>query len=562
MRAALYARYSTDNQSEASVADQLALCRRFAEKSGAHVVREFSDAAISGSSLGNRPGVRALLASARAGEVDVVIAEHTDRLSRDGGDTWAIFKDLRALGVRYLTVNQGEITSMHVGLSGTMSELMLEEIARKTRRGLQGVVEAGRSGGGLTYGYRRKRVYDAAGEPVRGHLEIDPAHAEVVRRIFGDYAAGASPLAIAATLNTEAVPGPRGGQWNMTTIAGNAARGVGIIHNELYAGVRVWGRRTFVKDRTSGARKGRAAAGPPIRQPAPELAIVPPDLWAAVRARHAQVSTGPMGQGVSGRGRPKRLFSGLLVCGLCSRPLWRAGPRDAFRCSTRIEKGACTNSSAPGYAGIEARVTASLRTNLLAPEAIELAIREVQAAMAELRRESGQANARLSAELAEVKRRAARLVDQVADGVLTGAAVRDKLAELEARRAALEAEIAQPDSAAAAAADIIPIGPAAAGIWRRLIEELNEALADPESCTAEDRDAVRALISEIRVTPAEGHGQYDLELVGDLAPLLRLGNKKAPSEEGAFCSQSMGGLGAGTRVTRRHTFSAPFRQVA
>ena len=33
--------------------------------------------------------------------------------------------------VRYFTVNQGEITSIHVGLSGTMSELMIEEIARR-----------------------------------------------------------------------------------------------------------------------------------------------------------------------------------------------------------------------------------------------------------------------------------------------------------------------------------------------------------------------------------------------------------------------------------------------
>jgi DNA invertase Pin-like site-specific DNA recombinase len=68
MRAALYARYSTDNQSDTSVEDQLVLCRRFAEKVGARVVHEYSDAAISGQAIGNRPGVRALVEAARRGE--------------------------------------------------------------------------------------------------------------------------------------------------------------------------------------------------------------------------------------------------------------------------------------------------------------------------------------------------------------------------------------------------------------------------------------------------------------------------------------------------------------
>ncbi|HUZ11557.1 MAG TPA: recombinase family protein, partial [Caulobacteraceae bacterium] len=127
MRAALYARYSTDNQSDTSVEDQLVLCRRFAEKVGARVVREYSDAAISGQAIGNRPGVRGLVEAARRGECDLVIAEHTDRLSRAGSGGWEIYEDLKALGVRYVTVNQGEITAMHVGMSGTMSVVMIEE---------------------------------------------------------------------------------------------------------------------------------------------------------------------------------------------------------------------------------------------------------------------------------------------------------------------------------------------------------------------------------------------------------------------------------------------------
>jgi DNA invertase Pin-like site-specific DNA recombinase len=199
MRAALYARFSTDKQSPTSVEDQLVVCRRYAEQIGARVVGEFADAGISGASMGNRPEARALLDCARRGECDVVIAEHLDRSSRAGSDSWAIYEDLKALGVRYFTVNQGEITAMHVGTSAMLSVMLLEENAKKTRRGLQGVVRSGRSAGGLSYGYAVRQTYDAKGERIRGLREIVPAEAEVVVRIFTSYARGESPQRIAAS---------------------------------------------------------------------------------------------------------------------------------------------------------------------------------------------------------------------------------------------------------------------------------------------------------------------------------------------------------------------------
>lgn len=560
MRAALYARFSTDNQSDASIADQLALCRRQAEKLGAHVVREFSDAAISGQAMGNRPGVRGLMELARAGGCDLVIAEHTDRLSRAGDDTWAIFKDLKAYGVRYVTVNQGDITSMHVGLSGTMSELMIEEGARKTRRGLEGVVKAGRSGGGLTYGYARKRVYDAAGEPVRGHLEIDEAQAAVVRRIFRDYAAGVGPVTICQALNAQGVAGPRGGTWNGSTIVGNARRGNGIIHNELYQGVRVWGRQTFVKDRTTGARRARAAAAPAIRIEVPELRIVPPDLWDAVRATHARLSTLQAGDGPRPRSanRPKRFLQGLVVCGLCGGTMGMAGPKQAMRCQNRAYRRGCANSRTPGYPGVEARVIAAIKANLLHPEVIAHAIGVVQEGRRQARREAGREQAKTAATLAEVNRRLERLVDQLEAGT-PWSAISGRHTALEAQREALAAQLAAtPDN------QVVELHPAAAHKYRQLIETLAEAIdnpADPEG--RQGREAVRALIQEIRFTPAEGHGQYDLEIIGDLAPILTLGtNEKGPLAGALDTSHVMRGLGAGTRVTRRHSFSAPFRQSA
>ncbi|MGY4509720.1 DNA invertase Pin-like site-specific DNA recombinase [Bradyrhizobium sp. USDA 3650] len=60
MKVARYARYSSDNQRDASMEDQLRLCRLHAEKQGWTVVDSCTDRAISGASL-LRPGIQELI---------------------------------------------------------------------------------------------------------------------------------------------------------------------------------------------------------------------------------------------------------------------------------------------------------------------------------------------------------------------------------------------------------------------------------------------------------------------------------------------------------------------
>lgn len=86
-----------------------------------------------------------------------------------------------------------------------MNALFLKDLADKTHRGLRGRVELGKSGGGLCYGYKVTRAtHDGAS--VTGDREIVPTEAEVIGRIFHDYAAGLSPKAIAKRLNAERCP--------------------------------------------------------------------------------------------------------------------------------------------------------------------------------------------------------------------------------------------------------------------------------------------------------------------------------------------------------------------
>jgi site-specific DNA recombinase len=88
MKVAIYARYSSDNQRDASIADQLRICREFAARQGWTVVQEFTDHGISGATL-LRSGFQALMRDALNRRFDVVLAESLDRFSRDQEDTAA-----------------------------------------------------------------------------------------------------------------------------------------------------------------------------------------------------------------------------------------------------------------------------------------------------------------------------------------------------------------------------------------------------------------------------------------------------------------------------------------
>ena len=211
-RAAIYARFSTDMQRDASIDDQVRTCRARAAREGLEVVEVYADYAVSGASV-LRPQWQAMMAAAREGRVDVRLAEALDRFSRDQEHIAAFYKLMAFARVRIITVADGDINEMHVGLKGTMNALFLKDLGLKTHRGLEGRVRSGRSAGGLSYGYRVVRNVSATTDPEKGERAIEETEAARVRQIFADYVAGRSPRTIACDLNRQKIPGPRGGKW-------------------------------------------------------------------------------------------------------------------------------------------------------------------------------------------------------------------------------------------------------------------------------------------------------------------------------------------------------------
>src|SRR5438270_3124002 len=216
MRAVIYDRYSSELQRDASIEDQIRLCRQRIDQEGWEYLHAYTDRAMSGASA-LRPAYQALLEGARRAEFDIVVAEALDRLSRDQEDVAGLFKRLRFAGIRLFTLAEGEINELHVGLKGTMNALFLKDLAQKVRRGLEGRVRQGRSGGGLCYGYDVVREHDSRGELIHGGRQINVAEAAIVRQIFTEFAHGRSPRRIAIDLNKMGVAGPQGGHWGAST---------------------------------------------------------------------------------------------------------------------------------------------------------------------------------------------------------------------------------------------------------------------------------------------------------------------------------------------------------
>lgn len=283
-RVGFYARYSSDNQKETSIEDQVRICKERAGREGWSMGGIWTDYAISGSSMMLRPGVQAMMQAATRGEIDVLMAESLDRISRDQEDIAGIFKRLQYAGVRMFTLSEGEITSLHIGFKGTMNALFITDMKDKVKRGQRGRIEAGKNGGGNSYGYDVVHKLDERGEPIRGDRTINSYEANIVQRIFRHYAENKSPKAIASALNKEGVPSPSGAGWGASTINGNWRRGTGILNNELYIGQLVWNRVTYPKNPDTGRRVTRLNPKSEwVRKDVPDLRIVDQALWDAAK---------------------------------------------------------------------------------------------------------------------------------------------------------------------------------------------------------------------------------------------------------------------------------------
>ena len=516
MRAVIYARYSSENQREASIADQHELCRRYIERQGWTLQASYDDAAVSGASR-FRPGLTRLTSDAEAGRFDVVVCEAVDRLGRKLSDVADLFDRLTFRRIAVHTTGLGQLTQMHVGIMGTMAQMTLSDLRDKTRRGQLGRVRAGRIPGGLAYGY--EVVAPAPGADGAGERRIKSHEAEVVQRIFSAYAIGIAPRRIAHDLNAEKIPGPGGRPWGDTTIRGQLDRGTGLLNNTLYIGRLSWNRCSYVKDPHTGKRVARVNETSQWEiTEVSELRIIAQPLWEQVKARQQATAYDVAGtpKALNDTHRPVFLLSGLLKCGVCGGGYTMVG-KHRLGCATRRSRGTCDNGTTIARTTIESRVLTGLRERMLTPRIAAEFIRSFEAECIRARKESAGRSAQATTRLAEVERRIAGIVESIENGAWNRT-LGLRLEELEREQVTLQAEVA----AAASPEPVIRLHPNAADIYRDKVAALEASLAKPD-IRQEAADSLRALIERVILTPdTNWPDALRVELSGDLALILSL----------------------------------------
>ncbi len=513
MRTAAYARYSSDGQREASIEDQLRNVRAYCQRAGWPEPTVWSDAAVTGARI-DRLQYRQMMEAAEAGRFDVLLVDDIYRLARDHIETGRAVRMLKYWGVHLIGVSDGIDTSrksskIEVGMRGLMGEVYLDDLAEKTHRGLMGQALRGRSAGGLPYGYRS---IEAAGGD--GHdRAVAPEQADWVRQIFEWYVAGKSPREIAAELNRQKVPAPRGGTWAMTAIYADK-RGIGILGNAAYIGLWVWNRSHWVKDPISGRRRRQERPKSEwVTSERPDLRIVSQELWDAAlarqkalqhRTRAAQATGGPRAR--AGRG-PKFLFSGLLRCGLCGGS-YVVVDRYRYGCGTHKDRGpaACTNAEKVPRATVETMLLAGIQQEMLSEDAYRVFEAGARVALQAAQQIPRQAEQRLQ----QAQRERDNIMNAIRAGIVT-ASTKEALEAAEA--AVLESEAELSALRRYAPAQMLP---RARDIWRGMVERLNEV----EDVTTA-REAIKELLGEeIRLVP-EGGGLV-AEIAGGLGTACKI----------------------------------------
>ena len=459
MKAAIYARYSSQNQRPESIEDQVAACRRVASQRQLEVEDAliFADEAASGARR-DRDGLAALLAASQQERFEVLLVDDLSRLARDNHLMLSIIAELHFHGVRVISVADGldsdnEESTLGIQIRGIFNELQLRDLKKKTFRGQRGQKERGFSVGERTFGYRSVPVgtirMDKRGRPrPDGYkMEIEPREAGVVLRVFQSYNDGLSLTAIVRALNEEAVPGryrTRAG-WSPGTVSR-------MLDNEKYIGRWTWNKSGTRKDPKTGRRRRYAKPSDQwITQEDEALRIVPQSLWDRVRARRASVrkdwpgAKSGRGFGKKQRGHaasyPKHLLSGAMVCSKCGSSVVQvSGKAGGYYGCLAATKGSCDNGVLVRRTLAERKIVNAVAEHLRSVDVFEEIYRRVESEIAALSATVPEKLALKEGELQAEERRLANFIEFIGEG-RGSEALAKALRETENRVGALRTEV-------------------------------------------------------------------------------------------------------------------------
>lgn len=422
MNAAAYARYSTDLQTENSIAYQLDAISAYCRDHDITITAVFRDEGESGTNM-DREGFRQLLAAARRHEFDAVVIYDISRGSRDVGDWFTFRKEMMLANIQVISATQklGDLTNgndfLLELLTVGMGQREVLETRAKSRAGV-----AVRAKEGVFLGGIPPLGYDI----VNGRYVVNEEEARAVRTIFRMYGAGESYKAILAALQD--VRGKRGHPLGKNSLHS-------ILENERYIGTYFWNKKQYkILRKWAGGRPNPDA----VRLEGVIPPLVDMETWQRVQKRLHDSRRNAANCAT----RRSYLLSGMIRCEKCGSMYVGHTTRNmkgyesaCYCCGTKYQSHTCDgkNVSAPE---LEAFVVENLKKFLLSVDydavAAEVA-RRVNGAGHDLRREK--------AELADVETKIRNGMKYILAGD-DFPELAEELKKLRTRKAELENQIA------------------------------------------------------------------------------------------------------------------------
>ena len=297
MKAAAYARYSTDKQTENSIEYQLQEIRKYCEAHDVELVATYTDEGLSGTNM-DRPGFQAMVRAAEDHTIDTVVIYDVTRGSRDVGDWFAFRKSMMYLGVQVISATGqrlGDLTNSQDFLLELLTVGMGQaEVLGTRQKSLDGVAVKARQG--IFLGGVPPLGYDI----VDGSYIINEPEAAIVRNIFAWYAAGRSYGYMLEQLKN--ARGKRGQPFGKNSFSA-------ILRNERYIGVYTWNKRKYkLMRRWAGGGLNPNV----IRLEGVIPAIVNRETWEKVQKRMNDRK-----RNAKNKARHSYLLSGLIECEAC-----------------------------------------------------------------------------------------------------------------------------------------------------------------------------------------------------------------------------------------------------
>lgn len=411
-----YYRYSSASQNEASIEQQRELVHRWAKAQGLQVVREYADAAKTGTNA-DRPEFQLMLRELPSVRPAYVAVWKNDRLGRNRADLLRVKQAIRMAGARLKYIEGFSPTDdpdsiLVEGMSDAFAEYYSRQLSANIRRGVAYNAQNALANGRKIYGYR----IDAEKKYQR-----DDVTGPIVESIFADYVAGKTSQAIADDLNASGARTLRGFEFTPKTLQ-KMLKHRAYIGEYAYAGhVIPGGMPALVSDQLFEDAQRKLAAN---------------------RSRGAKTKAQ---LAAGGSASPDYWLTGVMYCEMCGGPLEgvsgtsKTGAKHRYYYCLNQRKKTCTLSPLRKD-DIESRVMEVIETFLDDSEALASLAVDLAAEYRKSRGRGDELLLSLEAQRQDVEKQLANFVKAIGMGVFNETTAK-AMAELEERKRDLEAGI-------------------------------------------------------------------------------------------------------------------------